>query len=54
MNKNAPYIREIVERTRQIQGELVQGKTKDETKQNVLLILQRQQTQNRNARTKTY
>lgn len=56
MNKNAPYIREIVDRTNQIKGVRVQGSNKAETKENVLLILQqqRQQARNQNVRTQTY
>ncbi|MDP0329009.1 hypothetical protein Q7Z90_09395 [Glaesserella parasuis] len=30
MNKNAPYIREIVERTKQVGGTRIIGKTKEE------------------------
>lgn len=56
MNKNAPYIREIIDRTNQIKGVQVQGSNKTEIKENVLLILQqqRQQQRNQNVRTQTY
>lgn len=45
MNNNAPFIREIVDRTRQIQGVRVQGNTKNQIKQSALLILQQQRQQ---------
>ncbi|WP_173425306.1 hypothetical protein [Muribacter muris] len=54
MNENAPYIREIVDKTAQIGGTRVVGKTPQETKQNVLHILNQQlkQTQTKqNVRT---
>ncbi len=54
-NQNAAYIRELVDHTTQVGGERIEGKTKDEAKQNVLRILQQQLKQsNQNVRTQTY
>ncbi|MDG6431224.1 hypothetical protein QAY95_07980 [Glaesserella parasuis] len=55
MNKNAPYIREIVERTKQVDGTRIVGKTKEEIQKNAMLVLQQQLKQsNQNVRTQTY
>lgn len=55
MNNNAPFIREIVDRTKQIGGTRIVGKTKEETKQNALLVLKQQLKQSsQNVRTQTY
>lgn len=39
---NAPFIREIIDKTQSIQGERVIGKTKSEMKASVQSILQKQ------------
>ncbi|MDG6274710.1 hypothetical protein [Glaesserella parasuis] len=36
MNKNAPYIREIVDRTKQVGGTRIIGKTKEEIQKKML------------------
>lgn len=55
MNKNAPYIREIVDRTAKIGGSRITGKNRKETKQNALLVLKQQLKQSsQNVRTQTY
>lgn len=54
MNKNAPYIREIVERTKQVGGTRIVGKTKEEIQKNAMLVLQQQLKQsNQNVRTQS-
>lgn len=42
MNKNAPFIREIIDRTQNIKGERVRGNNKKEIKSNVQAILKQQ------------
>lgn len=56
MNRNALYIREIIEKTNHIPSIRVEGNNRTEIKENVLSILrqQRQKPKNQNARTQTY
>lgn len=42
MNKNAPFIREIIDRTQSIKGQRVQGKNKEEIANSVQAILKQQ------------
>ncbi|MEE3609041.1 hypothetical protein [Avibacterium paragallinarum] len=42
MNKNAPFIREIIDRTQNIKGERVRGNNPKEINVNVQSILKRQ------------
>lgn len=52
---NAPFIREIIDKTKSIQGERVIGKNQEEVKANVQAILKKQLQQvENNARTQTY
>lgn len=55
MNKNAPFIREIIDRTSPIKGERVKGDNAKEIKANVQTILKAQlKATQSNARTQTY
>ena len=55
MNENAPFIREIIDRTSQIKGERVKGDNAKEIKANVQTILKTQlRATQLNARTQTY
>lgn len=55
MNENAPFIREIIDRTSQIKGERVKGDNAKEIKANVQTILKVQlRATQLNARTQTY
>lgn len=55
MNENAPFIREIIDRTSQIKGERVKGDNAKEIKANVQTTLKAQlRATQLNARTQTY
>lgn len=55
MNNNAPFIREIIDRTSPIKGERVKGDNAKEIKANVQTILKAQlRATQLNARTQTY
>ena len=55
MNNNAPFIREIIDRTSQIKGEPVKGNNAKDIKANVQTILKAQlRATQLNARTQTY
>ena len=55
MNENAPFIREIIDRTSQIKGERVKSDNAKEIKANVQTILKAQlRATQLNARTQTY
>ena len=47
---NAPFIREIIDKTKSIQGERVIGKNQEEVKANVQAILKKQLQQVENKR----
>lgn len=55
MNKNAPLIREIIDRTQTIKGERVEGNNAQEIKTNVQTILKQQiKAVSPNARAQTH
>lgn len=54
MNKNAPFIREIIARSQPVGGVRVTGKNQEEAKQNALSILKQQLKATDNARTQTH
>ena len=54
-NQNAPYIREIIDRTATIGGQRIEGQTKDEMRRSLNSILEKQfERAKSNARAKTY